>query len=85
LTGDICDHAKRCLDGFYQKCAQIAHRTQLQREAKTVVIAPEYYDELAVRIFEMKVISQLLGGECTDIAAIVLLLFVGSKDARHVA
>jgi hypothetical protein len=44
---------------------------------KTVVIAPEYYDELAVRIFEMKVISQLLGGECTDIAAIVLLLFVG--------
>lgn len=83
VTGDIRDHAGWRLEGVFQKCAQISHRAPLQREAATVVIAPAYHDELAVRIIEMKGMGQLIGSEVADLAAIASLLVVGDKADRH--
>ena len=77
LTSDICDHAGRRLCGVLQKGAQIAPRAQLQREAKTVMIAPAQDDELTVGIIAMKVMRQLIGGEFADIVSIAPLLLVG--------
>src|SRR6266536_1984200 len=71
------------IDGINKKGAQKSERSDLQREAQTVMVSTALGNECTILIIQVKITGKLLRCRLTNIAAIPLFLFISQIIDRH--
>jgi len=67
----------------FEKGAQKPHRSKLNGNAESVMIAAMFSDESAVAVIEMKISVELIGSWVIGAATIILRLPIAEKIDRH--